>query len=224
MFIMKYTIILSVLFTCTSCISIGQRSIKGSGNVTTEKKQVTDFENLDISGVFNVILKQSDKADVTVEADDNLQQYVTVENRNNTLYVKTKEKINIRGAKKTNIYISLVNISKLKNTLVGNLSTSGVIALKNVDINTSAVGNTTLNVKVDKLSLQISAVGNTDIEGSAPNCSITNSAVGNLDAAKLAVEKMTLKNSAVGNTTVNAKTLTLDNNAVGKTKNVYTDN
>jgi hypothetical protein len=221
---MKYTIILSVLFTCTSCISIGQRSIKGSGNVTTEKKQVTDFENLDISGVFNVILKQSDKADVTVEADDNLQQYVIVENRNNTLYVKTKEKINIRGAKKTNIYISLVNISKLKNSLVGNLSTSGVIALKNIDINTSAVGNTTLNVKVDNLSLQISAVGNTDIEGSAPNCSITNSAVGNLDAAKLAVEKMTLKNSAVGNTTVNAKTLTLDNNAVGKTKNVYTDN
>lgn len=67
--------------------------IKGSGNLQTEKRDVSDFQAVDVSGAFRVeITAQKDFA-VEVEADDNLLPYIKAEVDGETLKIKTERRI-----------------------------------------------------------------------------------------------------------------------------------
>jgi hypothetical protein len=57
-------------------------SIKGSGNITTEKRIEGNFKSIEVSNSIDVVIEQSDETGIMVEADDNLQKHIitTVEN------------------------------------------------------------------------------------------------------------------------------------------------
>jgi Putative auto-transporter adhesin, head GIN domain len=204
--------------TFTNC-SFAQRNQSGSGTVTAESRPVTSFNKIIAAGVFKVILKQTGTESVTVETDDNLQKLVLVEVSGETLTLTMKKNSNFRNSTKMNVYVTLKNITELNNSMVGNLSSDGVLKTDNFKYTSSAVGGCDISVDVTKLDLNISAVGKTEITGKATNCKFINSAVGSFEGSDLIVENMKLNNSAVGRTTVNAQNLDLKNSAVGKTIN-----
>jgi hypothetical protein len=48
------------------------------GNVTTENRAVTDdFKSIEVANAIDLVVEQSDKASITVEADDNLINGIT---------------------------------------------------------------------------------------------------------------------------------------------------
>jgi hypothetical protein len=210
---------------CLSLIgcTLAQRGVKGSGNITTENRTVSDFSQLELSGVFNVVIMQGTENKVSVETDDNLQELVIIENKGNSLIARNKKGSPFRKSTKMNVYITYKNITDIKNTLVGNLSSSNLLTQSNFTYKSSAVGNADLKLEVSSLTVDISTVGNTTIEGKATNCDLKNSSVGNLSAGKLFVEEMTLHNTAVGNTTYYAKKVVKSGSPVGKSANKYTD-
>ncbi len=63
---------LSLAFSGCSMVSLG-RQLRGSGNVTTEQREVTAFTAITVSGVGEVVITQGDTDRLTVETDDNLQ-------------------------------------------------------------------------------------------------------------------------------------------------------
>ena len=62
--------------------------IEGSGNVITKEISVKSFDELNASGVFNLLLSQGDKESLKIEADDNLMDLFIVENEGSTLKIK----------------------------------------------------------------------------------------------------------------------------------------
>jgi Putative auto-transporter adhesin, head GIN domain len=220
---MKFLLNLLLCLSLVSC-TLAQRGVKGSGTVTTENRPVSDFSKLELSGVFNVVIAQGSENKVSVETDDNLQELVTIENNGSTLIAKNKRGSRFRKSTKMNVYITYKNITDIKNTLVGNLSSSNLLAQSSFNYKSSAVGNTDLKLEVSTLNIDISTVGNTKIEGKATTCDLNNSSVGNYIAGNLIVEEMALHNSAVGNTTYHAKKVTKRTGSpVGKSTNKYTD-
>ena len=59
-------------------VSCQFNGITGSGNVTTEKRNVEDnFTAIEAGKGLDIVLEQSPDAEVTVVADDNLQKHIT---------------------------------------------------------------------------------------------------------------------------------------------------
>src|SRR4030095_1169108 len=71
--------------------SIG--SVRGSGNVAIETRDIQDFKAIDVSGVFVVELVAQKDFSVQVEADDNVLEYIKTEVNDGVLEISTSRKI-----------------------------------------------------------------------------------------------------------------------------------
>ena len=63
-------------------------TVRGSGNVVTEEREVSGFEGVALSGVGQVIITQGDEESLTIETDDNLMRYIEGEVRNSRLELR----------------------------------------------------------------------------------------------------------------------------------------
>ena len=84
--------------------------IEGSGNVVTKEVAVQPFDQLEASGVFNVVLTQGAKESVKIEAEDNLQPLFEVKNDGSKLMVDMKKDSHFNSKKKMTVYITFKNL------------------------------------------------------------------------------------------------------------------
>lgn len=200
-------------------VSAQQKKVRGNGTVTTEVHNVKAFSELELSGVLNVYIEQGDKESVTVETDENLHEYVIIENRGNLLTIDTRKRISIKKKNKMNVYVTVRDIDRLKISGVGHVETSGTLRLKDLDLRIKGVGNVTLDLEADNLDARLSSVGSVSLSGKIGKADIENTGVGKLAAYDLHNEVLNLEASGVGKTEVYAsKELAIKSRGVG---NVY---
>ncbi|RYG51885.1 MAG: DUF2807 domain-containing protein, partial [Chitinophagaceae bacterium] len=194
--------------------------IVGSGNVITRDVAVNPFSQLHISGVFNVVLSQGDKEALKIEAEDNLQELILVENGESGLNLSMKKHVNIKSDKKLTVYITFKKIKLLDISTVGNVTSKGTLSFDDLALNNKSVGNVELNLSAHSLNLENKSVGNLELEGKADNAVVKNKSVGNFRAASFVVQTMDIDNNGIGNADVNAeKNLKLRSSGLGKVKN-----
>jgi hypothetical protein len=94
-------------------ISFGQKreKVKGSKNVTIEKKDIVNFENLEIEDNLEILLIKSDKCSLEIEADDNLHNEININSNGNTLRLTTLKEV--MGFKKFLVKVFYNNDFKL---------------------------------------------------------------------------------------------------------------
>lgn len=94
-------------------ISFGQKreKVKGSKNVTIEKKEIGNFENLEIEDNLEILLIKSDKCSLEIEADDNLHSEININSNGNTLRLTTLK--DVSGFKKFLVKVFYTNDFKL---------------------------------------------------------------------------------------------------------------
>ena len=75
--------------------SYGQKreKVKGSKNVTIEKKEIGNFENLEIEDNIEILLIKGDKCSLEIEADDNLHNEININSNGNTLRLTTLKEV-----------------------------------------------------------------------------------------------------------------------------------
>jgi len=134
---------------------------KGSGNITTETRDIKDFKAIDVSGVFNVEVVAQKDFGVQVEADDNLQEFITTEVNDGVLEISTSKKIKSGSGLK--IRISAPDIEKLEVSGVAKVS---VTDLKNTGLNvdTSGASKIELAGETDKLVIGVSGASKIEAE------------------------------------------------------------
>ena len=216
---MKNILIISVLMAIflNSCLWTFEKSgIKGSGTVTKEKRAVSPFDKIDITGAFTVYLSQGEVESVEVELDNNLQQYVEVRNEGNKLILGIKDKINFGKTTKNNVYITMKNINLFCVSGVCDINTSGSLNCGDLKLKVSGVAKGGLEVNCDKLNVNISGVANLELRGNAVELNINQSGVGKFNAGKFEAAKVTVNNSGVGSVSVYAtQELSMNNSGVG---------
>lgn len=206
--------LITCLILLSSCSILN--SERGSGNVTRETREVSEFNSLELAAVFDVVLIPSNEIKVIVETDDNLQELVIVENNGNSLVVKMKDQTNI--AKKTagKITIYLKDINRITNSSVGDIKNEGVLKSDHLTIMNKSVGDMHLNMEVGEFELENRAVGDMNVIGSCKTLQVFNKAVGDLNAKDLQCDFLDLENKSVGDASffVN-KEGKISNSAVG---------
>ena len=109
---MKKIALLFIVVLLTS-ISYGQKreKVKGSKIVTIEKKEIGNFENLEIEDNLEILLIKSDKCSLEIEADDNLHSEIIINSNGSTLRLKTSK--DVGGFKKFLVKVFYNNDFKL---------------------------------------------------------------------------------------------------------------
>lgn len=156
-----------------------KETITPSTAITTVEKNITDFNALEVAGDFEVfIIAGSATESIRVEANENLQEFITIEKDGNTLEIKMKSNININGNETTKVYISTDEIIdykvagdavvQLENELVANkvnidLAGDGkVIGMVDIqEITATIAGDAQLNLsgEVELFDLKIAGDG-----------------------------------------------------------------
>src|SRR6188768_975997 len=111
---MRKNLFLMLVITALGFSTIAQKNdkyddkdrIEGSGNVITKEFPVKSFEELNASGVFNLLLSQGDKESLKIEADDNLMDLFIVENEGSTLKISMKKNSNFNSKKHLRVYVT----------------------------------------------------------------------------------------------------------------------
>jgi hypothetical protein len=109
---MKKNILITLLILFTT-ITFAQKKekIKGSKTVTVERKEIANFDSIEIGSNLEVFLERGEETEIKIEADDNLQDIISIDLNANTLRLNTtKTAINY---KKLIVRVTYTNDLKL---------------------------------------------------------------------------------------------------------------
>lgn len=93
----NFAAVLSLLLVSTWAFSQNKEKIKGSKTVSVEQKEIGSFNSLEVSDNIEVYLDRGEKCELKIEADDNLQDIITIDLNAKTLRINTtKEAANFK--------------------------------------------------------------------------------------------------------------------------------
>jgi hypothetical protein len=102
-----------LLILLISSVAFGQKKekIKGSRIVTTEQKEIGDFENIEVEDNIDLFLQQGDKSELEIEADDNTHDAIMISLSNGTLRLSTSQ--DVTSTKKFSVKVTYTDNFKM---------------------------------------------------------------------------------------------------------------
>ncbi|WP_214070250.1 head GIN domain-containing protein [Mucilaginibacter sp. dw_454] len=175
--------------------------LKGSGNVVTENRKVTNFSKLDISGDFNISLTQDSSLNVSVAGDDNLVKNVTTKVNGEVLTIKSEKSV-CEGSTIT-VSIGVKKLEELKASGAVNIGTKGKLITQNFDLDLA--GASKINMELDAANLTTTSTGATevDLKGQASTFTANFEGGGKLQAFDFIVGNYNLQSSGAGDFEIN---------------------
>lgn len=175
--------------------------IKGDGNVLKETRQVKSFDAIDVSGGFDIVLKQGTAESVTVEADANLLPVIRTEVTGNTLVIETKKPVNRPTVMK--VYVTVVNLKAIDVSGAVDIETDGRLSVPELFIDGSGASDSDMELAVDRLKLDLSGASKMKFRGAARDVEMDLSGASDIFAYDLLAENYDLEISGAGNAQIN---------------------
>lgn len=201
---MKTKIKLFVLLVSISLLSCneGLTGIKGSGNITTEKRNSTaPFTAIDASTGVTVIVAQDSSASIAVETDDNIQQYITTKIENSTLYIKVEGNINTQSP--INVNVTMPSISGLDASSGSTIRSKNTLKGTSLSLVTSSGATIEAVLEYEKVSCDASSGSRITASGKALMVTTSSSSGSDIDAKNLAANEIIADASSGSSTKVN---------------------
>lgn len=188
---------------------------EGNGKITTERRNATNFDEIEIDGVLDVYLKQGEMYRVEVVTDENLQDIVETKTINGILYVDTEDEVDY-DATKMDVYITVPDLQRIKLDGVTALRTEDTLNLEKIEIEKRNTGLLSFDVIVNKLTIYSDGVGDLELFGKGQNVVIENVMVGDINAFGFKVYNLDLKHQGTGKVEVYVtNSLAIDISGVG---------
>ncbi|HUZ58188.1 MAG TPA: head GIN domain-containing protein [Hanamia sp.] len=184
------------------------KTVKGDGNLKKETREVTNFTSLASHGAIDVQISYGTSNSISVEADENLLQYIETTVDNGELIIKPKQNINLKSRSRMIVYVSMTTINSLSQSGSGNIKGDGEFSNDDkADIKVSGSGNIKLDFGTfHNIGLFVSGSGNIEMKGNtADNISATVAGSGNIDCSKVNCNEVNARISGSGNVRVSAE-------------------
>ncbi len=189
---------------CSLVANLGT-GVHPSGNVTSEDRSVSGFDSISLSGAGDMSIEQGDVEALTVEADDNLMQYITTRVRGNTLEIGLKDGVNILGLTKIVYRVKVKDLKSIEISGLGNVTMDG---LKTDELKLSTSGSGQFNLKgieANRITADSSGFGIVNLSGKAPQVKLSINGSGSFDGSDLEAQSVSIEISGAGSATVWAK-------------------
>lgn len=196
-------ITLIIALIIVSCNVVGER---GNGNVIRQERKVSAFNELEISGAFNVFLTQGPTQLVIVEADDNLMDDIKTEVFGTTLKIEPRHPIH--NAKSLKIFITVPVLKHIDVSGAVDIETQTKFKQDDLSIEISGATDAKLELELKKLDIRSSGGCDMKLAGIATVLALDCSGAVDFKGFDLLCEEASIEISGAGNAQVNvSKTL-----------------
>ncbi|QLE02860.1 DUF2807 domain-containing protein [Galbibacter sp. BG1] len=165
----------------------GGKKVKGNGNEQTIERNVGNYDEVSVSGSFDVDLVSGTEGKLTVTAEENLLPHIVTEVKNGELIIKTEQGFELKPSfnKEILIVVPFESLNAVSLAGSGDVVTKSTIKTENFKADLAGSGD--LNVSVESKTVKSRLAGSGDIELSGKTtdfeCSLSGS--GDIDAKGL---------------------------------------
>jgi hypothetical protein len=199
---LRVLLILTLSLGIVSCISGQYKSVRGNGDVVKKERSASYFNAVRVSSGIDVYLSQGDKESISVEADENLHEYIITEIRDNVLRVYT-DNVNIRDAEMTRVHVTMKDVKSLKTTSAGDIVGKTPVKTGEIELSASSAGDILLELYATDVQVDISSSGNVKIWGEGSSLEAGLSSAGDLEAFDFKVKEAKVDVSSAGDARIN---------------------
>ena len=180
-------------------------SITGNGNVITKTVNTQPYNSINVSGSMNVILQKGAEGNISISAEENVQDKIVVESDGTTLTIKMKNNISLQNTKKISFLVPFEDISDI--SLLGSGYVEGKDIMKSNSLALSLQGSGAINVSVEANSVdaQLNGSGDMKIIGKTTDVEVKTTGSGNFEGKELNSENAQIYISGSGDSTIFAK-------------------
>jgi hypothetical protein len=190
------TIAVAVLAISFSADCQSWKTVHGNHNVIRSERNVGPFTGVKASSGVDVYLKQGDGQTVTVEADENLHEYIITEVKGGVLHVYTEA--NIRDAEKERVYVTMKEINSVVTSSAGDIIGESPIRSERLELGASSAGDIHLEIYAKEVEVDISSSGDMTLTGETDNLRADLSSAGDLNAYDLKAREADISVSSAG--------------------------
>ena len=200
----RFAVVVSVMaLSILACQVGGLTSIRGSGNVAEETREVGSFTGVALAGIGELTIEVSEGESLRIEAEDNLMPYLEAEVRNGMLKIGVQDGVNLNPTRPVRFYLTVEELDTIVLSGSGNIEAPDLGA-ERFSVTISGSGDVEMgDLSADTLDVVISGSGNLDIAGGrVEEQDITISGSGEYQAGDLSSESVQITISGSGNATV----------------------
>jgi hypothetical protein len=189
-----------VMMVLSACVvPVNAITVRGSGNLVTEKRDIKDFNGIQLGIMGKLEIIQGEEEGLEISAEDNLLSRITTIVRGKTLEIGTPNNVNIEPTKEITYTLKVKNLSGIYVSSLGSIHASQVSAQK-IEIGVSSLGNIEIgDLKATDLLVRISSVGNITLSGVVSTQDVQISSSGDYVAGDLQSQSAYVNISSSGN-------------------------
>lgn len=194
--ITQFLIVTLMALLFGSCNNLN--SITGSKNVIKEKRNVEgEFKSVEVNNAIDLVIEQSDKAEIIIEADDNLQKEIITKVENGVLIITCKYSnfINVESKK---VIVKMPVIEGLEATTAATINSNNTLKGDNLSISSSSASSINVSAEYESIQTETSSGSSQTINGKAIHLETNASSGGTIDASKLLTNEVAAKASSGG--------------------------
>jgi hypothetical protein len=198
---MKTKILFLLLCILTLSLSACQ-IVRGSGEVITVQREVSDFDRVALNGVGTLYISVGEEESLKVEAEDNLLPYIETLVHGQTLSIGFRDqglRTAFQPTEPIHYYLTVKDLAALELSGAGNIEVDE-IATSELHIKTSGAGNIEIEKLTAKvLNMDVSGAGNCHIyEGQVADQNLRISGAGGYRASDLQSQSARIDISGLG--------------------------
>ncbi|MBN1552179.1 DUF2807 domain-containing protein [bacterium] len=182
---------------CAITATTNAISLKGSGNIISEDRDLPEFTNITVKGSTDVTLTQDNKRAVRVTVDDNLISHLQTEVVNGTLEIYFDCSVNTSGNHLVEIVIPVLESIKISGS--SDVSGNGTWNCSDLTLAVSGSGDITCDVNADTLTVKISGSGDIILSGNTDEVTCKIAGSGDFKALDLEAKAADISISGSGN-------------------------
>ncbi len=196
-----FSIVMSLFIT--SCGYIGGKRVKGNGNWKTEERAVSSFDRVEVHGAIDIYIIQGPVQPVKIEADENLQKYIEVNESGSSLVIRNRSGYNLKPTGQMKIYVTAPVYKSIDVSGACNIySESKINNPEDISMSVSGAGEIKMELDAPRVKVDISGAGSVKLEGETKDFDLELSGAGDAKCFDLKSENTSVRISGAGDADV----------------------
>lgn len=201
----KLVIIIMGAFLLSACSITGLNVTRGSGEITTQIRSVSEFDAIQINGAGELIISQGNSESLEIQAEDNIIEELTSDVQGSTLILGFRDNFLRRQIIPTERITYNLEVVDLSEVTINGAADMDIKSLEtgSLALIINGAGNITVNQLIsDRLTVEISGTATIEVEGQVSQQFVTIEGAGNFKAGDLQTSSTSIEITGVGNATV----------------------
>lgn len=187
---MKKAFYIITLLASISISAQNYKNVKGKGSEITKTVTTAEYDEISVSGSFFVTLIEGTEGTITINAEENLMEYIIVEVKDNALHIRPEKGYNISASKGNEIEVTvpIYKISSVSLAGSGDVISNFMMESPTLKVNLAGSGDIKLGIVADTIETHLSGSGDIEFKGKAINFNANLAGSGDIEADELEAE------------------------------------